>query len=161
MPGNVRPSDRQLVAADRADRGMLDGRIRAVARLHHVCSALVIALLAHHRPDQGDRAHLIGELLEALGKLDAADRGLDGLGAAGGRRFGMRVERLELARSAREPEKINDCAGSRVSLGLPGQELAERGQPAQPRQREEAAAVDGRSRQDHGARPAAWASMVP
>ena len=48
VPGNVRSSHGQLVTADGADRGVHDGRIGTVTRLHHICSALVIALLAYH-----------------------------------------------------------------------------------------------------------------
>ena len=154
MPGNVRPSHGQLVTADGADRGVHDGRIEAIARLHHIRSALMIALLADHRSDQGDRAHLLGQLLEALGKLDAAQRGLDCLGAAGGRCSGLGIERLELAGPTREPEQDQRPSRFPGMFRLPGQKLADGSQPAQPRQGEKPAAVNVRSRKDgHGSRP--------
>ena len=105
VPGDVGPAHRQLVAADRADRGMLDRRVGPVAGLHQVRAALVVALLAHHRPDQRDRPHLLGQVLEALGELDALDGGRDGLRAAGDPGVGVRVEGLELARAAVQPEQ--------------------------------------------------------
>ena len=74
VPGDVRPADGQLVAADRADRRMLDRRVGAIARLHQVRPALVVPLLAHERADQGDRAHLLGQPLEPLGELDPLER---------------------------------------------------------------------------------------
>src|SRR5262249_52123868 len=105
VPGDICMPYRQLMAADRADRGMLNRRVGTITGLHQVRAALVVPLLAHHRPDQGDRAHLLGQLLVPLGELDAGDRGRDRLRAGGTPGSGVRVERLELARAAVQPEQ--------------------------------------------------------
>ena len=142
VPGDVRPVDGQLVAADRPDRGVLDRRVGAVAGLHHVRPALVVALLAHQRSDEGDRAHLVGQPLVPLGELDALDGGRDRLRPAGGPGPGVRVERLELARPAGHPEQDDRPRRLARALGLRGEQVPDRRQPAQPGQREEASAVD-------------------
>ena len=105
MPRDARAARGQLVAADRADRRVIDRRVGPVAGLQQVGAALVVALLAHHRPDQRDRAHLLGEPAEAVGELHALHGRVDGLRAAGDRLAGLGVERLELARPALQPEQ--------------------------------------------------------
>ncbi len=142
VPRDVGPAHRQLVAADRADRGVLDRRVGPIAGLHQVRAALVVPLLAHHRPDQGDRAHLVGQLLEALGELNARYGGRDRLGPAGDPRVGVRVERLELAGPAAQPQEDDRLRRLPRPLGLVGQQLPDRRQPGEPGQLEEAAAVE-------------------
>src|SRR5262249_39992516 len=94
MPRDVRAANGQLVAADRADRGMFDGRVGSIACLHQIRAALVVALFAHHRPDESDRAHLVGKLLEALGYLNPLDGGGDCLGSGGDSSVGVRIKGL-------------------------------------------------------------------
>ena len=140
---SVRP-DRQLVAADRADRGVLDGRVGPIAGLHQIRSALVVTLLAHHRPDQRDRAHLVGQLLETLGELNARHRRGDRLGPGGDPGVGVRVKGLELAGPASQPQEDDRLRRLPRPLGLVGQQLPDRRQPGEPGQLEEAAAVECR-----------------
>ena len=126
--GMSTPADGQLVAADRADGRVDHRRVRAEAGLHRVRAALVVALLADHRPDEGDRPHLLGRALQARGELDALDGGVDGPGAGGDVGAGVRVERLELARPALHPEH-DDRRGRRLlaawRLGGAGQQVAD------------------------------------
>ena len=121
VPGNVGPADGQLVATDRADRGMLDRRVGPIARLHEIRPALVVTLLADHRSDQRDRFHLVGELLVPLRELDARDSGRDRPGATGDLLVGVRVERFELARAAVEPQEDDRLRRLTRPLGLVGQ----------------------------------------
>ena len=104
-----------------------------------------------------DRAHLVGELVEPLGELDALDGRGDRLGPAGDLRAGMRVERFELARPAAQPEQDDRLRRLARLLGLLGQQLADRRQPGEPGQLEEAAAVESEREAALMTRP----SMVP
>ncbi len=144
MPGNVGPADRQLVAADGADRGVLDGRIGSIAGLHQIRSALVVAFLAHHRPDQRDRAHLVGQLLETLGELNAGHGRGDRLGPGGDSGVRVRVEGLELAGTTPQPQEDDRLRRLPRPLGLVGEQLPDRRQPREPGQLEETAAVEVR-----------------
>ena len=92
-----------------------------------------------------DRAHLLGQVLEPLGELDALDRGRDRLGAAGDPGVGVRVEGLELARAAVEPQQDDRLRRLPRPLGLVGQQPADGRQPAHSGQLEEAAAVERES----------------
>ena len=119
--------DRQLVAADRPDRRVLDRRVGPIAALHHVRAALVVAFLAHHRPNECDRTHLVGELLEAFGELDCLGGRRDGLGSAGDLLVRMRVKRLELAGTAPQPEQDDRLRRLARLLGLLGPEARRQG----------------------------------
>ena len=145
VAGNVGAAHGKLVAADRADGGVLDSRVGPIPRFHHVGAALVIALLADHRSDQSDRAHLIGKLLEPVRKLDALDGRGDRLRAARDGFIRMRVKGLELAGPARKPEHDQRPRRLVRALGLLGQQPADGSQPGHPGQSQETAAVDHRS----------------
>ena len=96
-------------------------RIRPKAGFHRISAALVISFLARHRADQTDRSHFLSGALQAAGELHAVQRGINGSCAAGDARAGMRVERLQLAWSALQPEN-DDRLG--VVARLPGASAA-------------------------------------
>src|SRR5262249_23635626 len=123
---DFRATKGELVAADCSDRGMLNRGVRPVAAFHHVGAAFVIAFLADHRTNERDRAHLGGELVEAFGELNVLYGGRNGLGSSGDLLAGMRVEGLELAGTAAQPEE-DDRLGRFVRLlCLPGKQFADR-----------------------------------
>src|SRR6185312_9069908 len=82
--------------------------------------------------------------LIALRELDALHRGLDGFRAPRDPGVGVRVESLELAGVAVEPQEDDRLRRLPGPLGLVGQEPPDRRQPAQPGQLEEIAAVESR-----------------
>ena len=96
----------------------------------------MVALLADHRADERNIGHDLGEPAEPLGQLDPLDRGGDRPRPAGAGGTGVRIERFELARSAGQPEQDDRPRRFAAPLGLCGQQMPDRRQPAQARQAE-------------------------
>ena len=132
MPRNLDAGAGQVVADDRAERRMRDGRVRAEAGLERVRAAFVVAFLALERADERDAVHLVGELFETGGELHALRGRVDRRRAGGDVRPGLRVERLQLTRPAAHPEHDDRLRRRPLLLRDARKRGAERSQPRQP-----------------------------
>ena len=142
MARDVGTSHWQLVAADRPDRRVLDRGVWSIAGLHQVSSALVVPLLAHHRPNQGHRAHLVRQLLKTCGEFYSWHGRRDCFGARGDPRVGVGVKGFELAWPASQPQEDDRLRRLARPLGLVGQQLPDGRQPGEAGELEKAAAVE-------------------
>ena len=95
----------ELIREDRADRRMLDRRIRPVAGFHKVGAPLVVALFADERPDQRNAIHPLSHQGKPRGNLQVGHAGRNRLGRSTDQAARMRIPRLKLARPAGHPER--------------------------------------------------------
>src|SRR5215831_18564019 len=83
---------------------MQDGRCRRVAAVNEVPRAVVVALATRHASDEGEAVGPFGEQRKVLGDLHSLDARSDGLERPRLARSGLRIERVDVARTAVEPQ---------------------------------------------------------
>src|SRR5262249_20294659 len=103
-PRELEVAPAQLLAGPAAHRRMLDGRRRGVAAVNEVPRAVVVSLATRHASDEGEAVGPFGEQGEGLRDLHAFDTRsyrLEWSPLAGAR---FRIERIDVARTAVEPQ---------------------------------------------------------
>ena len=110
----------QLFRGDRAVRGILGRRRLQVAREHQVVRGAVVAVAMGHRADDAELVQLARQPRQPIGEADAGELRGDGAEVAADL-WGcvrLRIERVDLAHSASQPEKNDSIgAGGTAALG--------------------------------------------
>ena len=73
----------------------------------------MVTFLGDHGANQGSQVHDFGGLRKGVRDLQTFERGIDRDGRSTDRAIGMRVERLELARSALHPQNDHRLGSTR------------------------------------------------
>src|SRR5262249_48862351 len=102
--GKLEVGPSQLLARPAADRRVLDRRSRRVAAVNEVASAVVVALAARHAADEREAIGALGGQGQVVGDLHSLDARADGLEGPSLARAWFRIERIDVARTAIEPE---------------------------------------------------------
>ena len=95
----------QLASDHGAHVGVMQAGVVGPPPHHQASAAAVVAVLGVQRADDAGVLHPLGHLRHQLRDRDAGDRRRDRPERSTGRRPGLRVPRLELARPARQPEQ--------------------------------------------------------
>ncbi len=111
---------RDLVGRHRTDRGKRQRRVGRVGGVHQLAATHVIAFRRGQGTDDGQVAHLLGNLGHVLGNLDAGDGSVDLAELAAGRLARLKVPDIDGRGAAAHPQDDDTLvlAAQLLSIGL-------------------------------------------